>query len=704
MKSSFQALFNLIASPITLGVIAFLAVVGPYALIPSNLAWIQSQDPLQHYLGWTFFRHGPWFFQWGLNPNFGLEIGSAIVYSDSIPIFAFLFKLFNRFLGEPFQYFGIWVLLCFMLQAWFASLVAGLLTKNRLLIYCMSGILVFTPMMFWRIGEHAALVGQFLILFALYLNLRKTQKHRIVYWALLLAFAVLIHSYLFVMVLMLWLTDLGDKGINLRTVAWQVIFIEFILVLGLILIVMWFEGYFVLNTSSFSNSERYGGLGIDFLSLFDSRGWSYILPPISSANHSYEGYIYMGLGTILILPFVLYGLVRQRFSWLLILKQHIFLAIFCLSATLFALTHNFTLGTWVYQFPLPISLLDMASILRMSARFFWPVFYLIEIFCFFVLIRTYSQPKVVAILVSAFLIQAIDTSAGWINIRKAMMRSPISQFDTPLKNPFWTKVAKHYTKLELGYLTDWVWQPHWSTWSNYAALHKMTTNAVYLSRVDSQKILDSNEKRQKLFMSGQFDPKTLYIFDDRFVLAVLPYINRSTEYFARIDGFNVLAPNLKSCNSCELSEEEKKVIPSMPITKLGEGMAFKKYAKPELFLQWGWSNPEGWGTWSEGEVANLVLPMPEQKAQKIIFTANAFLSQNHPSQEILVQVNKGPIQHFKLNLASNNTIEVAIPNELTKANLIEIQFQFKNAFSPKSIGMNSDQRKLAIGLISARFE
>ena len=142
----------------------------------------------------------------------------------------------------------------------------------------------------------------------------------------------------------------------------------------------------------------------------------------------------------------------------------------------------------------------------------------------------------------------------------------------------------------------------------------------------------------------------------------------------------------------------------MPITKLGEGMAFKKYAKPELFLQWGWSNPEGWGTWSEDEVANLVLPMPEQKAQKIIFTANAFLSQNHPSQEVLVQVNKGPIQYFKLNLASNNTIEVAIPNELNKANLIEIQFQFKNAFSPKSIGMNSDQRKLAIGLIGARFE
>lgn len=74
------------------GVAGFLLVVGTRVLQPTNIRWLVTDDPCQCFLGWAFFRHTPWSFPIGLNPDFGLEIGNAIFYSDAIPLGAFLFK------------------------------------------------------------------------------------------------------------------------------------------------------------------------------------------------------------------------------------------------------------------------------------------------------------------------------------------------------------------------------------------------------------------------------------------------------------------------------------------------------------------------------------------------------------------------------------------------------------------------------------
>ena len=109
-----------------MGILAFYIVVGPWALDPKSVLWLLHRDPLQHYTGWVFFRHTPWLFPLGLNPNFGMDIGTSIVFSDSIPLFAIFFKAFTSVLSEPFQYFGYWVLACFIFQAVFASMLINL--------------------------------------------------------------------------------------------------------------------------------------------------------------------------------------------------------------------------------------------------------------------------------------------------------------------------------------------------------------------------------------------------------------------------------------------------------------------------------------------------------------------------------------------------------------------------------------------------
>ena len=72
----------------------------------NNVDWLLGgADTSNSQNAWTFFKNDKWYFPLAKNPNYGLEIGTSIIFTDSIPILALLFKLFKSFLGENFQYF-----------------------------------------------------------------------------------------------------------------------------------------------------------------------------------------------------------------------------------------------------------------------------------------------------------------------------------------------------------------------------------------------------------------------------------------------------------------------------------------------------------------------------------------------------------------------------------------------------------------------
>ena len=97
--------------PICLGICTCLMVVGLNALNPTVLDLAQGVDPFKDYVGWMFFRNSPWTFPIGLNPTYGLDFSSSIVFSDSIPLMAVVFKAIRFALPETFQYLGIWTLI-----------------------------------------------------------------------------------------------------------------------------------------------------------------------------------------------------------------------------------------------------------------------------------------------------------------------------------------------------------------------------------------------------------------------------------------------------------------------------------------------------------------------------------------------------------------------------------------------------------------
>src|SRR5687767_262954 len=194
------------------GLAAFLAVTGGAVLDPHNTGWLLlAPDSAQNLLGWQFFRRSP-LLQWplGANPAYGMEIGSSVVFSDSIPLLALLFKPFAALLPPTFHYFGLWLLASFVLQSVFAYKLLGRFTPDRWLALAGSVFFVLAPVCLARLSApHYALFGQWLLLAALYLYF--AARYSAAAWMLLLGLTTLVHFYLLFMAGLIWGADLWQR-------------------------------------------------------------------------------------------------------------------------------------------------------------------------------------------------------------------------------------------------------------------------------------------------------------------------------------------------------------------------------------------------------------------------------------------------------------------------------------------------------------
>ena len=706
--------------PALLGCFAFWCVAGSLIVDPRNIAWLAGGlDPTQHYLGWRFFLQGPWSFPLGLNPTFGMDLSSAIVFSDSLPLFAFIFKCFARVLSEPFQYFGIWTLLCFVLQAQFAYLLLRELTSDKLLQVAGVMLFVFSPAMLWRIGVTSALVGHFFVLAALYLNVRKQSCNQLAWWMVLLACAALVHFYLLVMVLALCTADVLDRPVEKIKKVLALVLMALVLAIAL-----WQAGYFSVHAAA-ASTGNYGIGRLNLLAPFDANGWSYVLGDIKDAPANYnssdailskfEGYNYLGLGVIGLLAFVLtttVGFAKQRANAFAAMRaaitQYRYLAIILLALLLFAISNNIGIASKAIRIPLPDQLIALASILRASARLFWPVLYLVVFLLIAQVIKSYSSRIAFMILALCASVQIADTSAGWLDLHEKLSQKPQSTWGTPLQNVFWNDAKSHYDALVRVPAQNNAGQ--WDVLANYAANNHWPTNSVFLARVDERKMGLANERLEQAMATGHYDPNLLYILDDDKVIPALLNLNMQTDLLARINDFNVLAPGWLTCNTCPPVPPQFTIAAFVPQFSIGVPIDFSRSGKQNLSLVMvsGWDYPQPWGTWALGRDAKLVLPLPKsfllnqnQTTHSLDIALRAVVSPNHPQQAVEVWVD-GVLQQTPIfKQSERNQISIAISKETQKRGYVTVYLRFPDRVKPQSIGMGDDVRELSIGIESA---
>lgn len=155
--------------------------------------------------------------------------------------------------------------------------------------------------------------------------------------------------------------------------------------------------------------------------------------------------------------------------------------------------------------------------------------------------------------------------------------------------------------------------------------------------------------------------------------------------------------------------------PTSPV-KLKQNYTFGRNASEfngNVFLGKGWSEPENDLIWSSGQSAFLRIPTPYyQREATVQITAGALITPNHPKQTIDILINGDFYQSIDLNSWSENQIEIReidihrhyrswlekMTNTYTDPGFINIELRFRDAASPKQLGIGEDDRILALAI------
>jgi hypothetical protein len=312
-----------------------------------------------------------------------------------------------------------------------------------------------------------------------------------------------------------------------------------------VLVALWQAGLFTIGKGIVRRG--FGIYRMNILSLVDPSGWSYVLPDIPEGKGDYEGFNYLGLGGLLLALFALPAL--RRALPVLREKRHYWPLLALLSAfTLFAISNRVGFADRTFVIPLSQRWIDRANVLRGCGRMFWPVFYVLFWLLIRTVVRRYPPRIAAAILFTAVTVQALDTSAGWLPIRRDLMTAASSSWTSPLKSAFWSQVPTNYREIRM--VPPQYKAPNYSVFAYFAATHGMATDAVFFARVDQEKLRLGKRQALLAVNKGRYTPGVLYVLERRFVKAARRSVNPEFDLLARIDGFVILAPGWKCRPQC----------------------------------------------------------------------------------------------------------------------------------------------------------
>ncbi|MEO6600568.1 MAG: hypothetical protein ABIQ16_11880, partial [Polyangiaceae bacterium] len=190
-----------------------------------------------------------------------------------------------------------------------------------------------------------------------------------------------------------------------------------------------------------------------------------------------------------------------------------------------------------------------------AGRMFWPAFYAF----LWLLVRTVFKrypPKIAAlVLFIAVVAQTVDTSAGWLPIRRSM--EPVgATWPSPLKSPFWAQVPTNYRQIRL--VTTRNRAPGWDTFAYFCATHGMASDAWYGARIDETKLREAKREALAAVNKGTYIDGVLYILEPRYERAAARSLHPETDWLGQVDGFLVLAPGWRCRAECTAANSAEK--------------------------------------------------------------------------------------------------------------------------------------------------
>jgi len=515
-----------------LGALAFFLIYGAKILQPTFIEWSMHDDAAQHFLGWHFFRSEPWSFPLGTIKSLQYPHGTSLVYTDSIPLLAIPLKFFSSLLPNPFQYHGLWLLVCYLLQGFFASRLLGLVTKNPFLNLLGTSFFLMSPVIVQRAGGHEALAGHWLILAVLYLYFQANTRKNGIKWILVLLAATLVHCYLLVMAAVIWSGYLLKQLVEGKRK--NVLPVMATAVISLIppFLAMWAVGYFVMNVAEVTG-KGFGYFSMNLLAPVNPAPYhlTFVNNKPLATNGQGEGFNYLGFGLLLLIVISLYELLRHK--RICAARRDLPLALAAAVLTVLAISNKITLSDLtLFEIDLPRFLDRAFNIIQSSGRMFWPVSYILMLAAIAVIVKYNSLKRAGLLLLFCIAVQVIDFFPWYRNINLDKEILP-----NPLQSDSWRRIAEKINHIIFvpadTHGDEYVW------FAYLAADHKKTFNVAYAARSPSRK--DYKAQLAAKFKKGKSQSDALYVIFNNYYYK--PAASADFTYGV-LDGYPIIAPKL----------------------------------------------------------------------------------------------------------------------------------------------------------------
>ena len=676
-------------------------ILGSGNILPTSDDWMLHGDAAQSFIIWKYFFNDVWRFPIGLNPNYGLGQGSSIIYSGTIPLLSIFFKLIKSLLPSNFHHFSIWIFLCFLLQSLFSYLLIKRFTKDD--AYALIGSIFFitAPLFINTVSIHIALSGQWIILLSFYIQSMVNNK-KTIYWIFIILLSSLIQLYFTAMLYLMYSIFKFDELLKNKNFF---NFIKELLVpIFFLLPLMYILGYFSFPLQNVLG-HGFGYYKLNLLSLFNpwstnidgSVKWSWILPKIKINHNLNESFNYIGLGGLLLF-----------FSSIIILLKNIkkidyaqFRAIILIFVFFFiiALSNKVEYGDkLLFEIPLNKYLYGIASIFRVSGRFFWPCYYLILILGIIIIYKSFNKKKSIFFLSILVVIQIIDISSG---LKEYVNGKSFNKEKIVLDDPIWKKMENDYEVVSSTLIRN---QSN-DFYKLLAFLKKASikSEVAYLGRFDRKKLINLRYFNYNSFYLKNLPENKFYIINNpgHFNHLKVLFKNENVGFVFR-NKIWLLLPNQKS----SMNENDKNEFDKIKISKIAKNkkIIFKDLSfinKMAIFgLGWSYDYAEQ-SLWSDGKRSTIVFKTEQNIDKfKLIFDTEAYIRPKNKTQEIEIFVNG--IFHKKLifneEYRRNKSLNIDIKD--LNQDFILVEFHTIEPKSPFDLLESVDTRKKGIKIHS----
>lgn len=476
---------------IAIAILGFCYMYGIHIINPTYSDWLLKNahyDLPQHYLGWKAYRNGNWTFPIGYTDYLLYPTETSVIFTDSIPCFAVFFKLLSPFLPSEFQYFGLWGIMCFILQGVLSAKIVRRFTDSKVFVILASVLFIFSPCMIRKMYAHTALAGQWIILLALqsvFFYKDYAQSRRIyVLWAVLGVLTASVHIYFTPMCGIVLLGYCTADFMAYKHFKRNLLVLAAYLVSAGITI-------FLLGGGGGHGvalvAKGFRTMSFNLNGLFDPQGWSCIYQDLPLyGDGQYEGFAYLGAGGILLLLFCGTLLISNENLKKIIADYRCEIAsltVVILISLIFALSPTVTLNERILaDFSLPYFIEKYWAIFRSTGRFGWVIFYTLLLCLCIVLCRIVNTRTAVTFIALCAAIQIYDIHTEIVG--RHMQYSQTVTYETVYDNEFsdfWGPLGENDTIRHVMFTIPMTGENLYAM-ADWALGHNKTINYFYFAR------------------------------------------------------------------------------------------------------------------------------------------------------------------------------------------------------------------------------